>query len=950
MYNISVPFTNKEISFEFETFRDKLKPGEEEEWKIILKGDKGEALFADLLVSMYDGSLDAFRKQTWNFNLYSQSSGNSIWNTSIGFNIRYGTNIKQEWKPQFHIKKHDYDRLNWFGFNYYGGYLVQDGGRNLHETGMILPADKTELIPFNIDDKKLNEISQKKEQEAHAIQIRRDFRETAFFFPSLETNENGEAIIAFKMPESLTRWKLLGLAHTKDLKCGQFLKEVLTQKELMVVPNPPRFFRENDQMQFTAGVINITDKEISGNVEIDFYDTRTMEQINEKLGIESKSHSFSVTKEATTVVEWDIKIPEGFDYITYRIKAKSSTFSDGEEKTIPVLKNRMLVTESLPMPVKGKETKEFVFDKLVNQSSQSSTLTNHKLVLEFASNPIWYAIQALPYLMESESESADQMFNRYYANVIAQHILNSDPRIKQVFDTWRNFSPDALISQLEKNHELKSVALEETPWVMDAQNETERKQRIALLFDINKLTQDLSLLLKKLQNKQSPNGGWPWFNGMRENRKITQNIISGFGRLQKLGILDLGYVSELTLMIKKALDFLDREMYDDYIKLKEKKDINLEKNHLSELNIQYLYTRSFFNEVNEVPEEYFEAYEYYLNQAENYFTSYNKFLQGMIALALYRDGNKESAIKILMSLKETALYDKEMGMYWRADAGFYWYEAPIETQSMLIEAFNEISVNPEAVEQMQIWLLKQKQTQSWETGRATADAVYSLLMNGDKWLAQNELAEISIGGSVLDPLNLESNKVEAGTGYFKKSWAGGEINPDMGKVTVTSKSDNISWGALYWQYFEDLDKITSSGSPLSLHQGLYLKKLTSSGPVLEPIEEETIKTGDEIIVRIEIRTDRHLEFVHLKDMRASAFEPVNVISGYQFREGLGYYQTITDASIHFYFDRLTKGTWIFEYPLVVSQKGEFSNGITSVRCMYAPEFGSNSEGVRIKVK
>lgn len=323
----------------------------------------------------------------------------------------------------------------------------------------------------------------------------------------------------------------------------------------------------------------------------------------------------------------------------------------------------------------------------------------------------------------------------------------------------------------------------------------------------------------------------------------------------------------------------------------------------------------------------------------------------MIALALNRYNDLKTPQDILKSLKENAIYNEEMGMYWREMyAGYYWYQAPIESMALLIEAFDEIANDKESVELMKIWLLKNKQTQDWKTTKATTEAIYALLLRGTNLLASDRLVDVSVGNFKINPYASEKG-VEAGTGYFTTSWNGNEILPEMGNIKVTKTDDGVAWGAMYWQYFEQLDKITPAETPLKLEKKLFVERATASGPVIEPITNEThLKVGDKIKVRIEIRVDRDMEYVHLKDMRASAFEPVNVLSSYKYQGGLGYYESTRDASTNFFISYLNKGTYVFEYTLVASQKGDFSNGITSIQCMYAPEFSSHSEGIRVVVE
>jgi len=965
--NIEIPYTNKELDLEFETFRNKLEPGQQEEWKIKVKGKAGDLMAAEILASMYDVSLDAFVPHSWDFRLYNQNFSSFFWETRSSFNTsRFNRSLISPSSISTPVYN-KYDQLNWFGFNYFGGYYggvmeMEAGAKGVMRMDGMEEHDQMYELEIVEDEESLidkdmeSAIEPSQAESKSEFQVRRDFRETAFFHPNLKTNEKGEIIISFTAPESLTRWKLMGMAHTKDLSIGQFQKEIITQKDLMVVPNPPRFFREGDIMTFSAKVVNMSDQTLSGEANLTFFDARTIKDISDLMQLKISSSSFEISKGNSNEVNWEIQIPEGIDVITYRISASSGDFTDGEEQAILVLSNRMLVTESLPLPINGNETKSFKFEKLLksedNKKAETS-LRHHKLTLEFSSNPIWYAIQALPYVMKSKYESADHIFDRYYANSIASHLVNSNPRIKQVFDNWKNFSPDALFSNLEKNEELKSLILQETPWVLDAENETERKQRISLLFDLNNMSNELSASLRMLKQKQSPNGGWPWYKGMRESRYITQRIVLGFGHLKNLGISEAWNENENRQMINKAIRYLDQRILEDYNKLLEiYSPEEMNNHHINSTQIQYLYARTFFTKEIPITKNQMEAFGYFRDQAKIYWFKHSKYMQAMIALSMHRLDVKSAPSEIMASIQEHALYNEEMGMYWKDNrGGYYWYEAPIETQALFIEAFDEITFDTKAVDQMKIWLLKQKQTNDWKTSKATAEAVYALLLNGSDWIENDKLAEMEIGKEKIDPFALEDTKVEAGIGYFKTSWSGSDIHPEMGNITVTNRNENIAWGAVYWQYFEDLDKITSHETPLKLTKMLFVERNTDAGPVIEPVSDnDVLNIGDKVKVRIELRVDRNMEYVHMKDMRASSFEPTDILSGYKYQGGLGYYESIKDASINFFFDHLQKGAYVFEYPLVVSQKGEFSNGITSIQCIYAPEFTSHSEGVKVVVE
>jgi len=414
---------------------------------------------------------------------------------------------------------------------------------------------------------------------------------------------------------------MLGFATTKDLKFGFVQNELITQKELMLMPNAPRFFRENDKITFPVKISNITEEVISGKVTLEFFDAISMKPINSIIvKTESSEKIFTVKAKGNSLISWQLEIPEDLGPVVYKVIAKSKKFSDGEQKAIPVLTNRMLVTESMPLPVKGSGTTIFNFKKLTSKK-KSKTLKHHKLTLEFTSNPAWYAIQALPYLIEYPYECTEQTFSRFYANSIASHIANSNPKIKRVFDSWKNTNSDELISNLEKNQELKSVLLQETPWVLNGKSESARKKRVGLLFDLNRMSNELDIALLKIQKAQTINGGWPWFKGMRESRYITQHIVTGLGHLDKLGVKSVKEDKKTYNMLKKAMRYLDNRIVEDYKYLqKYYTKAEMENNHLSYTAIQYMYASSFFPELQKTGDTKI-AFDYYLQQADKYWIS-----------------------------------------------------------------------------------------------------------------------------------------------------------------------------------------------------------------------------------------------------------------------------------------------------------------------------------------
>lgn len=981
--SIIVPYTNKQLDLEFETFRNKLLPGQKEEWKLKVKGKKEEKITAELLAGMYDASLDAFSSHAWMFNIYQSYYTRLSWQTRYAFTTKSSNLFDKQWNKYYSKPTRYYDRLNVYGFDLSHHYGYFDGEMAMEEAaaesapapmrsaepGEMKQLSRSKRASMSADEARPSsapkketlgggakdggrerDMAKKSDKKLTAVKTRTNFNETAFFFPHLKTNKDANIIISFTIPEALTRWKFMGFAHTMDLKFGHIEKEVITQKDLMVMPNPPRFFREHDKITFSAKVSNISKKDLTGTAKLMLFDALTMKPVDKLLGNTKSTLNFKAKKGQSTALNWNLAIPEGIQAVTYRVVATSGKFSDGEEMALPVMTNRMLVTESMPLPIRGKKTKEYTFKKLMD-SGKSKTLKNHKLTLEYTSNPAWYAIQALPYLMEYPYDCSEQIFSRFYANSIASHIANSSPKIKRVFDSWRNITPDALLSNLEKNQELKSLLLQETPWVLQAKDESQRKRNVGILFDLNRMANELRSTLFKLQKLQVSNGGWPWFKGMPDNRYITQHIVTGFGHLNHLGIKNIKGDKKTWNMTKNALRYLDNRIREDYEWLLKHHPDNMHLNHLRRVQIQYLYARSYFLKDVAISKKNKKAFEYYKGQSQKYWLENNRYLQGMIALALYRLQDEKTPKGIMKSLKQNAIFSEELGMYWNdIKTGYYWYQAPIETMALLIEAFDEVAKDQKSVEALKVWLLKNKQTNDWKTTKATTEACYALLLKGTDWLAEDPKIEIAVGDIQINPQKLPEVKVEAGTGYFKTSWPSIEIKPQMGKVTVKKGDEGVSWGALYWQYFEQLDKITIHDTPLKLKKQLFIERNTASGPIIEPVKTSTLTIGDKVIVRIELRVDRDMEYIHMKDMRGACFEPINVISQYKYQDGLGYYESTKDASTNFFISHMSKGTYIFEYPLRVSHKGDFSNGITSIQCMYAPEFASHSEGIRVSVK
>ena len=961
---ILVPHEDKALDIEFTSFRDKLQPGQAETWTFKIKGAKDGPALYEVLASMYDASLDALSPHAWKFNPF-RNYGSMLALSNLGrcFVVSNSYNLQpQDWNPQTAQPNRSYPELKLFKFNYYGDYEVAyrvnagNTARGGRRSGYLPERDAMPApAPAMLESRKQAspDFTMSRPEEPAAPDapsqappnLRTNLKETVFFFPQMQTDAEGNLQLSFTMNEALTRWKFQILALGPQAAFALEQRLVETQKELMIQPNAPRFFRQGDTLRFPAKISNLSAKTLNGKARIELLRASNGESLNHLC--KQRELTFELKTEQSKTLFWELVLPQDLDdALVYRLFAQTSDFSDGEEDLALVLSNRILMTESLSFPIKGKSEKTFEFSRFT-QLSQSPSLRQHSFSLEFTQNPIWLAVKALPYLMEYPHQCTEQIFSRLYANGLARHIVQKQPRIQAVFEAWKT-AKAPLESELLKNQELKYALIEETPWVLQAQSETQQRQNIGLLFDLHEMAQAYDKARNTLLERQSANGGFSWFAGGPDNYYISQYLVQGFGQLQNLGLKELNEDRALQQALNKALSYLDQTQARDYEALQKRLNAKeLEEDQLGHLAIHYLYTRSFFLNQSIAPKKAQEAEAYYLGQAKRYWNKKSLYMQGLLALSLHRRGEVQTAQLIVRSLREKALQNEELGMYWKQTSGLYWYEHPIETHALLLEVFEEVAQDAKSVELLKIWLLKNKQTTHWPTTKATASACYALLLRGQDWLSETGALELKLGGAVVD-----FEQAEAGTGYVKRRYQAQDIKPEMAKIALKNPNTQPAWGAAYWQYFEDLDKVQGhQGQNLNLVQSLYKKVETDRGPVLEPITANSpIRVGDLIQVRLEIRTDRDLEFVHLKDHRASGFEPVNVLSGYRYQAGLGYYEMTKDAATHFFFDYLPKGTYVFEYALRAQHVGQFSNGLSSLQCMYAPEFTTHSQGIRVKIE
>lgn len=954
---VDVPFTNKQLDIKLETFRDKIYPGTKEEYSFVITGDKKDGILAEMATTMFDASLESFEKHNWRQQFYN-SGYSQLYTEVFGFQGVQNFVLNYEWNSSVYEGNvyYLYPSLKGIDIYHFGRPVMYRNRRGQGEVILETKAGNAQDMMAESapaaktgDERPQNaktEATKETETPVNSPAIRKNLAETVFFFPQLKTDAQGNVKISFTMNEALTKWKMMSFVHTPDLKVGYDERFVQTYKKLMVFPNTPRFLRTGDKLIVTAKLVNTTSTKLKTSASMKLTDAITGKDVTSLFVSGNVQKEVSIGGETSISLEWEVLVPQDFtNTLTWTVEAEAGGHKDGEENAIPVLTNKVLVTETLPLYVHGKQSKDFTFPSFVKNNSL--TKLDNRFSIEYTSHPVWYVVQALPYLTEQGFECTEHIVNRYFANTLASKIAGANPRISKVFDQWRNADKDALSSKLMTNQELKSALVTETPWVMNALKEEEQKRNIALLFEVNQLKYELTQTLKKLQERQLANGAFPWFVSGRADLYVTQYIVETLGQLKKLDAIgdDNPVIDEI---IRKAMDYIDSETLYWYNKNKEIMKNGVYPVHY--LGYHYLYIRSFFTDF-ELPKENEEVYNYYFKKAKEEWLQQNLYTQVMIGIVMKRSDDK-TADKIYASLEERSFKKDEMGKYWNAGNGYRWDELPIERQSRIIEFYNEMDAPTKEIELMKIWLLKNKQTRNWPTTKSTSSAIYAILLEGERsagisWLEETSPVDISRDNKII-----EFDKAQSGTGYVSKSWTNQTFPKSWGNIKVDNPNSSTSWGAMYYQYFEDMDKVVSaSDNPLKIIKNIFLVKQSNKGEVLEEIKPGLrLMPGDKLTVRLRVISDRSMDYVHLKDWRGSGLEPVSTLSGYRYAGGLSFYENVKDLATHFYIDHLPKGDHIIEYSLRINHKGEYSGGLATLQSMYAPEFSSHSSGIKLEVK
>lgn len=939
---IMKPAPEKKLQLKWTTFRDKLRPGQQEEWKLTVLYPDGSPAEAEMLATMYDASLDKiYSAHKLDFGVdFHYVVPLTYWNTSymrnaylyVDFPLKRLRAVPLEYSELIIPST---GRMEAMVVGYGGSPratlagALKIRGRSAANavmnqeavTDMVLQEEMVETSA----QEKVEMGSSEELAETGDIQIRENFAETAFFYPQLRTNEKGEVSISFVLPESLTRWTFMGLAHTRNVDYGKIEATATASKEFMLQPNMPRFVRVGDKANIAASLMNLSDKGVKGTVRMELFNPET-----EKV-FYSQKQKFDVKGGETGHVNFTFEVSDKYAVMACRMVADGDTFSDGEQRYIPVLTDKQWVTETVPLNVNGEGAHTFSLENLFNKHSK--TASEQRLTVEFTAHPAWYAVQALPVVANPQNEDALSWATAYYAHSLAAFIVKENPRIKQVFDSWKaqGGTKETFMSNLQKNQELKNILLAETPWLTEATNEAEQKQRIATLFDLNTMNSQLAVSVEKLGELQNADGAWSWYKGMQGSRYVTTQVMEMLVRLNALTHQDAD--SRMQPMIQKGFEYLGKQAAEEYKSMKEAEKKGAVGLRPSEQVLRYLYICALDGKapVDEKVNRYFIDK---LSGEGKELTIYGKALGAII---LQQAGKVAEARLFMQSLMEYSVVTDEMGRYFDTPKARYsWFSYKIPTEVAAMEAIQRITKDTKAIDEMKRWLLKQKQTQTWETPIATADAVYALMATGaSDLLANTGGVEITLGKEVI------RTPADNAIGYIKKTVSGDVMN--IKKVSVDKEGTGMGWGAVYAQYLESMDQIGEQGNGLSVSCQLYKgdEALNESAP---------LKVGDRITVRLTVKADRDMDFVQIKDDRAACMEPLQAVSGFRWGNGLGYYQATKDASTQFFIDQMRKGTYVIEYQVYVNRTGEYQAGIATVQSAYAPEFGGHTRGYRVMVE
>ncbi len=902
---VEVPYEN-ELTIQSVDLKEEYRPGEKGSLNFLLKDHDGSPVGAEVTAVLYDASLDQIYPHSWSFKPernfefagFEYSPVSFIDGMVIGRNV----NIKEVTREEMPVLKE----------------VTNLGMRlSLNTKGIMLRGlteHKEDDLQYVVTTSLSKQASTGNAVKPSIDLIRRNFAETAFFYSDLKTDENGKIHFDFTLPESLTRWKLMLLAHTRDVKHGLYSKELVTKKNLMIQSFFPRIAREGDTLVFSSRLQNASASRLNGTAS--FLVSDGVAGI--PLRMETKDQNFDLASGTEQIVSWKVIVPKGMPLIRCKVKAVAGEEQDGEEQLIPVYSNQQSLITTQPLSFDPKSTLNL---RDLNKELEISGGKIKKVVLELTSNPGWYAVEAMRHGGKENKNCSESVFSELFIRALTQKVLDDNVSIRNFVQKGYENKKAAEQSPLEKNPELKQFVLNQTPWVEDAKSDQFN------YFDPDSLPRQVADRLYQLEKMQRADGGWSWFDGERSsNQYVSAYILSGLARLEKLNVITLRTNPEANQMIRRGVNYLWKELKQDFENIQKR-----EENHLSMLSVLTLYTYSYFRDLK-VEASFRPAYEYYLNQAVRFWTKEQSGEQVMLAMALNRLGKEKVAQNIMISLREHAV-EKKGQMYWPNTSG--WFYQSVDFHAMMVEAFNEVNGDQVAVRKICYWLLQQKRTHAWANGKETASALYALLSTG-KMDSNDGSLQVTIDGKSV-PLDA----FEGNLGYLKMELT----SADLKSVTITNPNAGIAWGGIYVMQQVPLTQKAEHGSEIRIRKEFFKVDQQSGGETMTAIKGGTVLTsGDHVRIRMIVESDRDLEYVSLLDPRGAGFEPGSQLSGYQWKDELSYYQTQTDMDSRFFFTWFSKGIHVLEYDVLVAHTGTFATGPAQIQCQYAPEFTAYSGG------
>ncbi len=929
------------------SFRDKLLPGTTEQWSFTVTDPEGHPVVARFMAEMFDASMQAVRPHDWHFKPTKPRLGYSIstYPTSRSIlhrnlfvdNQQSHINYPPEQQTAFIYSKE---------FRYYHqpislSYATytkssRTGSLSGVETTEEAVAEREVMSAKNMDSADVAAQGMPEsdnEQGLSPDEYRSGEVSTAFFYPTLVTDSLGETTLSFTVPNENATWQFFALAYTQNLLAGEYEAQTISSKPIMVSPNLPRFVRQADEVSIATAVQNRTEEAQEGKVLFELFDPYT------EAVLHTADAPFFIEAGESQTLSYRFTAPSGTALIGFRVKASTAQHSDGEQQVIPVLPSKVFVTDSQPFFIPSNSDTTVVTLPGVEKKLASNSVESYRMTLQYCNNPAWYAVQALPSLTEPTGSDAITIMATLFANSVASQLATDNPRIVQAIKIWKAAGGKSLTSPLTQNEELKQVLLSATPWVLQATNESEQIQQLASLLDKNRADRLAQDALRKLRDLQDASGGLCWFNGMRPGFIISLNALDYFSRMEELGV---SLNEEIKMMQTQLVQFIDREMIERWNRAERQSTPYT----LSYSDITYLYVRSAYRDIP-LTGEMLTIHKQLMAQLKSWI-NFNDYEKAHAALALHRYGFTQEAKEIINSLRQYAITTPEKGMFWPNSRSSYFYRhGAVQKECAIFKAFVEIDPITAELDAMRQWLLVQKQTNQWASVPSTLDAISILLRQGTNWLAADTTpSSISWGGKPLDV-----NPDDAFTGISEYTLNSSEVTVDHAQAVITTDHAHPSWGAIYWQYYDDVKNVeAASVNELTLHRQLFVRRQANDSATYVPLNTTSIKPGDRVAVRLTITAGQDMQFVCLTDNRAACFEPVKQLSGYKYRERIGYYEEIKNTETRFYFESLPKGTYVITYELNVDRPGEYTQGLSTIQCLYAPQMIARASAQTVIVK